>query len=112
MPYYRDMQIIRTHVYERKLRKLLTESEAVEAENEIALDPKKWPVIVGTEGIRKARAARQSKGKSGGVRILYYYWLIEDEIYLLDIYAKSEQENISAKDKKILRSIIKELRGG
>lgn len=106
------MQIIRTKIYERKLRKLLTEREAITAENEIALNHTKWPVITGTGGIRKARAGRQDKGKSGGVRILYYYWVINEDLYLLDVYAKNEQENISAKDKKILRDTIKELIGG
>ena len=106
------MQIIRTKIYERKLRKLLISHEALRAENEIALNPTKWPVIASTGGIRKARAAKQDKGKSGGVRILYYYWVMNDDLYLLDVYSKNEQENISAKDKRILRDIIKELRGG
>lgn len=109
MPYYGCMQIIRTRIYERKLRRLLTAGEAITAENEIALNPTKWPVIVGSGGIRKARAARQDKGKSGGVRILYYYWEINEDLYLLDVYAKNEQENLSAKDKKILKDLMKEL---
>lgn len=112
MPYYTSMQVIRTSIYERKATKLLTAEEMLAAENEIACAPEKWPVVAGTGGVRKARAARAARGntgKSGGVRIMYYLWLAEGEIYLLDIYPKNEKENLSANDKKLLRSIIKEL---
>ncbi len=39
----------------------------------IAADPAAYPVIPGTGGVRKARWTRQGKGKSGGVRVIYYY---------------------------------------
>jgi hypothetical protein len=105
------MQIIRTRTYERKVQKLLNENEALKAENEIAFNPFKWPTIAGTGGIRKARVARDTMGKSGGARILYYYWVTNDDLYLLDIYAKNEQTNISEQSKKTLRTIIRELKG-
>jgi len=105
------MQIIRTKIYARKVRKLFSEAEAAEAEDGIAAQPEKWPVIAGTNGVRKARAARGSAGKRGGVRILYYVWLQDDAMYLLDVYAKSSQEDISEADKKLLKQIIDELIG-
>ena len=106
------MEIIRTRIYERKASKLLSEAETIAAENEIATAPEKWPVVSGTGGIRKARAARGASGKSGGVRIMYYYWLNEEAVYLLDIYAKNEKENLSAAEKKLLKEVIKGLTGG
>ena len=110
MPYLWQMEIIRTCMYKRKASKLLSEAETITAENEIAYSPEKWPVISGTGGIRKARAARGASGKSGGVRIMYY-WLSEEAVYLLDIYAKNEKENLSATEKKVLKEIIKGLIG-
>lgn len=106
------MDIIRTRIYERKSAKLLSEAELYVAENEIISSPEKWPVVSGTGGIRKARASRGNSGKSGGVRIMYYFWLDEGSVYMLDIYAKNEKENLSDSDKKILKKIIKELQGG
>jgi mRNA-degrading endonuclease RelE of RelBE toxin-antitoxin system len=38
-----------------------------------------------------------SRGKSGGYRVIYYV-VLPTKIVLLTIYAKSEQENISAKE--------------
>lgn len=67
-------------------------------------------MITGTGGIRKARAARGGSGKSGGVRIIYYYWAAKETVYLMDVYAKNEKENISAKDKKFLIYVVAELK--
>lgn len=104
------MEIVRTRVYKRKSAKLLSAEEIRAAENEIIWAPEKWPVITGTGGIRKARAARGGSGKSGGVRIIYYYWAAKEIVYLMDVYAKNEKENISGKDKKILIYVVAELK--
>lgn len=104
------MNIVRTRVYERKSAKLLSRDEKRTAETEILTAPERWPVIAGTGGIRKARAARGSSGKSGGVRIIYYFWAAKENIYLMDVYAKNEKENISANDKKILIYVVSELK--
>jgi len=110
MPYHLFMKLIRTRVYDRKIRKLLSVDEVIAAEDEIAAHPEKWPVVQGTGGVRKARAARGGSGKSGGLRIMYYFWIREDTIYLLDVYAKNEQENITQAGKKLLRSIVEQLK--
>lgn len=47
------------------------------------------------------------KGKSGGVRVIYYFKRQEDEIWLLTIYSKSEVENIPA---HVLSQIAKEIK--
>ena len=106
------MEVVRTRIYERKSSKLLSEAEILVAENEIIAAPEKWPVVAGTGGVRKARAARGNSGKSGGVRIMYYFWNNEGIIYLLDIYAKNEKENLSAADKKLIKDVINGLKGG
>ncbi len=105
------MHIIRARVYERKVVKLLSAVETLTAENEIIAAPEKWPVISGTGGIRKARAARGSSGKSGGVRIIYYFWQDDETVYFLDIYAKNEKENISGADKKLMKQLVKRHKG-
>ncbi|MCK6453674.1 MAG: type II toxin-antitoxin system RelE/ParE family toxin [Alphaproteobacteria bacterium] len=97
------MQIIPTAPYLRRVRKLLTESERIRAEAEIAIDPEAWPVVVGTGGIRKARVRRGSRGKSGGARIIYLYRSASGRVYLMTIYAKSEQKDLSNEEKRILR---------
>ncbi len=105
------MQIVATKIYSRKVRKILTEAERDSAEAQIAADPTNWPVIAGTGGVRKARAARGPSGKRGGARVIYYYWSSHDTVFLLTAYAKSAQTDLTAADKKALRDIVKSLEG-
>jgi hypothetical protein len=103
------VKIVHTRIFERQAGKLLTVDELRNAQNEIAADPLAWPVIQGTGGCRKARAARGGSGKSGGVRIIYFLWVAESAVYMLAVYAKSRQDNISASDKKALKKLTKML---
>ena len=63
----------------------------------------------------KARWARPGKGKSGGVRVIYYYWrtieeittqVLDPEVYLLSIYAKSDRSDMTAADRKAARKFV------
>jgi hypothetical protein len=103
------MKVIATTGYDRRVRKLLTLPERQVAELEIALAPEAWPVIPGTGGARKARVSRGGKGKSGGARIIYYVWLGEDALYLLDVYAKNEKESLSHAEKNAIRKFLEGL---
>jgi hypothetical protein len=101
------MKIIRTHVYAKRAKKLLSEQEIIAAEHEILHAPEAWPIVSGSGGIRKSRAAKGNTGKRGGVRIIYYYMATATRIYLLDIYAKNEQDTITDASKKMFRSMVK-----
>ncbi len=105
------VQIVATTVYVRKVKKLLTPAERRAAEDQIAADPLYWPVVPGTGGVRKARGARASSGKRGGVRVIYYFRSRRETIYLLSIYAKSDRTDLTSADKKKLRTLVKSLEG-
>ena len=62
----------------------------------IAANPKAGDVIPGSGGCRKVRWLRAGSGKRGGVRVIYYNQLADGRIYLLLVYAKSAQDNVSA----------------
>ena len=103
------MELRRLPGYEKACRKLFTAQEQVRAELEIAAAPLAWPVIAGTGGVRKARAARGGRGKSGGARVLYYVLTRRGTIYLLYAYAKSVQEDIDEGQKKSIRALVAQL---
>ena len=67
-------------------------------------------IIKGSGGIRKVRWAVAGKGKSGGVRVLYYWIVSREKIIFLDIYAKNEKEIPSDSEMKLLRKIIEEFK--
>jgi hypothetical protein len=48
----------------------------------------------------------KAKGKSGGARIITHVYLVGKVVYLLSIYDKSEQHNISDKELKALLMLI------
>lgn len=75
-------------------------------EASIASDPEKHPVVRGTGGIRKARWERGARGKSGGVRIIYYYAPRENIVFFFAVYAKSEKEDLSASERKELKKTL------
>ena len=109
------MKVVRTRVfatsrYEREAKRLLSKAEIASMESAIAADPESHPVVPGTGGVRKARWGREGKGKSGGVRIIYYYWLRDGEVYMLSIYAKNEQADMDAADKKAARRFVEALK--
>lgn len=103
------MKVVATTGYDRRARKLLTALERQTVELEIALAPEAWPVIPGTGGARKARVSRGGKGKSGGARVIYCVWLGENVLYLLDIYAKGEKENLTHAEKNAIRKFLESL---
>lgn len=103
------MTIIRTKEYSRFVSHLPSGVEIGKAEEEIARNPDKWPVIKGTGGIRKARFAIGNKGKRGGGRIWYFYFAQKEEIYLLRAYLKNEKEDLTETDKSILKQSVRNL---
>jgi len=59
------------------------------------MNPEAGNVIRKGGGLRKIRWKAGGRGKSGGVRVIYYWWVSEDQVLMLDIYPKNEKENLS-----------------
>jgi len=89
------------HVYD-----YLSEEEYLGLQSFLLQNPEAGKVVRGSFGVRKVRWAMSGKGKSGGVRVIYYFKKQDDEIWLLTIYSKGEVENIPA---HVLRQIAKEI---
>jgi mRNA-degrading endonuclease RelE of RelBE toxin-antitoxin system len=54
------------------------------------------------------RWAAKGRGKRGGLRVIYFWWLTDDRILFLDIYAKSQQEDLAAAEiGKLKQKIVK-----
>jgi len=69
--------------------------------------PGSGSIIPGSGGVRKLRWSIRGKGKRGGIRVIYYWKLKEDEIWLLTVYSKSERETIAS---HILKQIAEEIK--
>lgn len=78
-------------------------------QNELVADPMRGDLIKGGGGIRKLRYAVTGRGKSGGVRVIYYLKRIDDLIYMLVIYPKSRKDDLSPDEIEQLRKLVKVL---
>ena len=74
----------------------LNDEEYLEMQSYLMEMPEAGKLIRGSGGIRKIRWAKQGTGKSGGMRIIYYWAKAINQIYLLTLYGKNEKENIDA----------------
>lgn len=86
--------------YVRHAERLLSEIERWDVIDYLATHPKAGALMRGTGGIRKLRWARGGRGKSGGVRVIYYFHRERLPLYLLTLFGKSEQANLSAAERK------------
>ncbi|MEP7343461.1 MAG: type II toxin-antitoxin system RelE/ParE family toxin [Acidobacteriota bacterium] len=71
---------------------------------DLLADPLRWPIVKGTGGARKGRIAdpASDQGKSGSYRYLYLYLEHRGQIFLLFLFAKSAQSDLSAEQKKAI----------
>jgi mRNA-degrading endonuclease RelE of RelBE toxin-antitoxin system len=99
------MIFIETPVFTADLNELLTDDEYAEFQQYLADNPRSGDVIQDTGGLRKIRWTSNGKGKRGGVRVIYYHLNADAQIRLLLIYKKGVQDNLTEKQKKILRKL-------
>ena len=97
------MKIIETSVYTEDITKLLTDEEYQELQKFLVEHPKSGDVIQGSKGLRKLRWKLKNKGKSGGIRNIYYYYEEQYTLYMIYVYEKSKTEDLTPKQIEMLR---------
>lgn len=100
------MEFIETSVFTERITRLLTDEEYYDLQAMLAEKPKAGDVIPGAGGLRKLRWRSAGRGKRGGIRIIYYCWT-EDRLYMIFVYDKTEQGDLTFEQLKILRTYIK-----
>lgn len=100
------MDIIETSVFTRQVQNLLTDEEYRQLQLAMVDNPEMGVIIQGSGGLRKIRWAISGRGKRGGVRTIYYWAVKKDQILMLLMYAKNEQDNLTQDQLKVLRGII------
>ena len=101
------MEIVETPVFTRRIKAALSDDEYSELQQAMVINPEAGVVIPGGGGLRKLRWAVPGKGKSAGLRIIYYWYASNDRIYMLFVYKKSEQEDLTSKQLSILKEYVK-----
>lgn len=89
------LTIVELPEYQRRIKTLLTPEENIGLINHLASTPEGGVLLQGAGGIRKLRWAAKGKGKSGGVRVIYYFYNRTMPLFLLTVFGKSEKANIT-----------------
>lgn len=92
--------------FQRKAADLLSESERKSLIDYLAFMPLAGDLMEGTGGIRKLRWGRGNRGKSVGVRVIYYFHDDRYPLYLLTVFAKNDQRNLSKSEQQQLSSLV------
>ena len=94
--------IVELPEFSRRSDKFLSSSDRQSIINYLAAHPSSGDLMQGTGGIRKLRWASHGKGKSGGVRIIYYFHNNTKPLFLLTMFGKGEKSNLSKSERNEL----------
>lgn len=101
------MIFIETPVFTSDLRDHLDDEEYRALQQHLAEQPDSGALIEDTGGLRKVRWGAHGKGKSGGVRVIYYHLISASQIRMILIYRKGIMDTLTDKQKAQLRALNK-----
>jgi mRNA-degrading endonuclease RelE of RelBE toxin-antitoxin system len=103
-----SMLFIETSIFTKQIKDLVSDEEYRQLQQDLLVQPDRGDLIKNGGGIRKVRCAQGNKGKSGGIRVIYYWVTEDDQIFFLVAYPKSVKDNLTDKETAILHQLVKE----
>jgi hypothetical protein len=84
----------------------------LQIQNDLLQNPEKGKVVKGSGGVRKSRAGdpTRGKGKRSGFRYMYYYLERDGRIFLLMMFSKDEQDDLTKEQRKVLAGFVQDLK--
>jgi mRNA-degrading endonuclease RelE of RelBE toxin-antitoxin system len=102
------MIFIETSIFTKEIQRLLPDDKYRMLQTVLMLRPDAGNLIRGSGGLRKIRWSLPGKGKRGALRVIYY-WSPPDTIFMLFPYKKTEQEDLTTDQLKLICKMVKEL---
>lgn len=102
------MVILETTVFTRQINELVTDDNYAALQQHLRTHPDAGDIIPGSGGLRKIRWQAKGHGKRGGMRVIYYWYIQGDCIYMLLAYGKNEQADLTKDQLKILKQLVEE----
>ena len=100
------MVIVETPVFTKRVIAILSDDKYRLLQMHLINKPDAGKVIKGSGGLRKLRWSAKGHGKSGGVRIIYYWFAAQGTILLLFVYAKNERDDLTPEQLEQLRRVV------
>ena len=101
------MRFIETPVFTVALHRHLDDQRYRALQVSLGLRPEQGALIQGGAGARKLRWQAIGRGKRGGLRVIYYWAAGEMCFYMLYLYAKNEQGDLTAAQVRLLAQLIR-----
>jgi hypothetical protein len=102
------MRFVETPVFTSSVRRLLDDGQYRALQLALLLRPEQGQLIPDGGGLRKLRWGTAGRGKRGGLRTIYY-WAVEEQVcFMLYIYSKSEQGDLTQAQIKTLARLVRE----
>ncbi len=94
--------------FERHRSEFLSDEEYRSLQQILLSCPQAGEVMKGTGGLRKIRFRDpyRQKGKRGGIRVIYYYWLAGTQFWLFTLYGKDMQDDLTDQQCKVLKNLL------
>jgi len=101
------MEFVEAPPFTRHLSEYLDEDAYRRLQARLGANPELGDLIPGTGGFRKVRWAdvRRGKGRRSGLRVIYYHFLADHQIWLMTLYSKDEAD-LTAQEKRSLKLAI------
>ena len=97
----------------RRPKMKLTDEDLRALEIALMERPDEGAVMKGTGGLRKLRFAPPSwsVGKSGAMRVCYLHFPAHNQVYLVTLFAKNEQDNLTGAERNAIRAVVRRIGG-
>lgn len=99
--------IVETAAFIARAKGRMTDAERQALIDWVARNPGSGDLIEGGGGIRKLRFAVGERGKSGGIRVIYFYHSAALPVFLLTVFAKKERDDLNQAEINSLAKAVK-----
>lgn len=102
------MEFFEAPAFTRHLHRYLDDDEYAALQQFLAASPEAGDLMPGTGGFRKLRWSdeRRGKGRRGGLRVIYYLLVSDQQIWLFTVFGKDEAADLTPDQKRQLRTAI------
>jgi hypothetical protein len=103
-----NVKFIETSVFTRRIIDVLSDDEYRLLRAALLRRPAQGDLIEGTGGVRKLRWREEGRGKRGGLRLIYYWYAEREIFFMLFLYRKSDQKDLTTDQRRILARVVKQ----
>ena len=100
------MTLVEMPEFIKQARRILSRDERMALLIHVGANPKAGTIMEGTGGVRKLRWGVDDRGKSSGVRAIYYYHNDRVPVFMLALFPKNVKDNLSKAEKNGIRKLV------